>query len=192
MEPNDRWFEWNYAVAMRSGALHDAISAYKYRDRKGWAIVFGRILVGFLDAHAETFSSVDLIVGSPAYEGPDAARAWNPVREVMRAAEHEQSAPQRWVFDLQEPPAVTKTAPTPPMVGLKAAERRAVAQTDLRRALRVPDPDRTRGRALVVFDDVFTGGWTLREVARVLRQAGGATVVYGVSLARQPFNRRPT
>jgi predicted amidophosphoribosyltransferase len=42
---------------------------------------------------------------------------------------------------------------------------------------------------VLVFDDVFTDGFTLREVARAL-QAAGANSVCGVTLTRQPFRRR--
>jgi len=192
MEPDDRWFEWNYAIAMRSGALETAISRYKYGGRRGWAAIFGRILVGFLDAHAALFAEIglDLIVASPAYTGPGAKRAWDHIREVMVAADREQGAPPRWQFDLAEPPIIVKTGPTEPMVGKSAADRRANAQTALRDALSVTDRTRTRDLTVAVLDDVFTGGWTLREVARALRRDGGATAVYGVTLSRQPYGRR--
>jgi hypothetical protein len=39
---------------------------------------------------------------------------------------------------------------------------------------------------IVVYDDVFTDGFTLREVARCLIRVGDATVVCSVTLTRQP------
>ena len=61
-----------------------------------------------------------------------------------------------------------------------------MAENELRQSLQVTDPDSTRGKVIAVFDDIFTGGWTLREEARALLLEGRARQVVGVSLARQP------
>lgn len=57
------------------------------RQKRGWAAIFGRVLVGYLNAHAATFRDYDLIVPSPTcqrqadpclrrrvHRGPHAAR----------------------------------------------------------------------------------------------------------------------
>lgn len=190
---SERWFEWNYATAMRSGVLQRVINAYKYSDassgNRGWAAIFGRILVGFLDANDATFNGVDLIVASPTFIGPGGRRDWDHIREILVAADAEQVPPGRWPFDLAETPAIIKTADAPAMTGMKYQQRRANAEGPVRDSLEVPDPSRTRGRRIVVVDDVFTDGLTMREVARALRLQGRARDVQGVTLARQPFGR---
>ena len=185
----ERWFAWNYAAAVRSGVIRTALNDYKFRDRTEWAAIFGRILVGFLDANQRLFEEVDLIVASPCYTGPGGRRTWDHIRVILTAADTEQDPSGRWPFDLADPPAVIKTAEIEPMVGKSYQERRAHAEGALRGVLEVPDPARTRGRRIVVVDDVFTDGLTLREVARVLCQEGGASEVDGVSLTRQPYGR---
>ena len=40
-----------------------------------------------------------------------------------------------------------------------------------------------------MYDDVFTGGHTLNEVAHRLKRDGGAARVCGVTLVRQRFGR---
>jgi predicted amidophosphoribosyltransferase len=82
-------------------------------------------------------------------------------------------------------PAIIKTAATPAMKRKNWPQREAIARSELRAALAIPDVERTRGRSIVVFDDLFTTGHTLNEVARCLRVVGGATRVTGLSLARQ-------
>ncbi len=190
---SERWFEWNYATAMRSGVLQRVINAYKYSDassgNRGWAAIFGRILVGFLDANEATFNGVDLIVASPTFIGPDSRRDWDHIREILVAADAEQVPPGRWPFDLAETPAIIKTADAPAMTGMKYQQRRVNAEGPVRDSLEVSDPSRTRGRRIVVVDDVFTDGLTMREVARALRLQGRAREVRGVTLARQPFGR---
>ncbi len=68
----NRGFEWNWSIAMRTGVLLERINDYKFRDRSGWGLIFGRILVGFLERNAETFRQVDLIIPSPTYVGEGA------------------------------------------------------------------------------------------------------------------------
>jgi predicted amidophosphoribosyltransferase len=190
---SERWFGWNFAIAVRSGVLQSVINAYKYSpatsSKRGWAAIFGRILVGFLEANAETFGTIDLIVASPTYTGPGARRDWDHIRDILVAAHREQVEPRHWPFDLDGTPAIVKLQDTESMTGKSYRERRVLAESEIRDALQVPDPARTRGRRIVVVDDVFTDGLTLREVARALRQQGRAASVYGITLARQPFGR---
>lgn len=185
-----RWFKWNYAIAMRSGPLENAISAYKYGGKRGWAAIFGRILVGFLETNRATFGNMDLIIASPTYAGEDAHRDWDHVGAILDAAEWEQLFVASWPFHRSSPPVVVKNAETGRMVGMGYQERKANAQGPLRAALQVPDPSKTAGKHVVVVDDVFTDGLTLNEVARALHTQGHATAVYGVSLARQPWGRK--
>jgi predicted amidophosphoribosyltransferase len=181
---SDRWFEWNYAIAMRSGALQRTINDYKYNGHKGWATIFGRILVGFLDANQAVFGSMDLLIPSPSFTGSGAHRSWNHIDLMLQVAESEGPT---WPFHVVEPKVVIKTAETEQMVGKKYQERKAHAQSSLRAALSVPDPSLTKGKRIVVIDDVFTDGLTLNEVARALRFQGGAERVFGVTLVRQPW-----
>ena len=181
----DRWWSMVWSIAPHSGSLRDALFGYKYRAETIWAAVFGRLLIGFLDEHMPWFDEYDGIVPVPAFTGPGGRRRWDPVGRFVAAAEH--LAGSRWPVVLD---AVIKTAETPPMAGLSLGRRRACAEGGLRRALRVPDGGRVAGARLLVVDDVFTEGSTLREVARALRQAG-AVEVAGLTLARQPWSPRP-
>lgn len=185
----ERGFEWNYAVAVRSGVLEQALNAYKFGGNREWAVIFGRILVGFLNAHTAEFGEMDLIVSSPTFTNRGARRSWDHIKAILEAADREQDPAGRWPFDLDDPPAIIKTADTEPMLPKQLTDRIANAEGPLRQALNVPDPSRTRGRQIVVVDDVFTTGHTLRETARALIEQGGAAAVYGVSLMRQPAGR---
>lgn len=182
---SQRYFQWNYAIAMRSGVLEQAISAFKYNNRHGWRNIFGRVLVGFLDDEESTFEDFDLIVASPTYLDPSGARKYDHTREVILAANEE--AEGRWPFDTEDPPAIIKTTTTEPFVTKSWGERKKTAEGELRAALSIADTARTRGEEILVYDDVFTDGFTLREVARCLIEDGGASRVCGVTLTRQPW-----
>jgi predicted amidophosphoribosyltransferase len=182
----DRWWSVVWAVGVHIGPLRAAIVGYKYRYRIGWADVFGRLLLGYLDEHMPWFDDYDAIVSMPAYIGAGARRLWDPVARFAAVAERLSAG--RWPV---ERGLVEKTVETPPMAGVGLGRRRARAEGALRRSLRVPDPARVKGARILVVDDVFTEGSTLREVARALVGAG-ATEVAGLALARQPWmGRRP-
>lgn len=173
---------------MRSGVLEGAINRYKFDGVRQWALLFGRILAGFLEEEKRTFRQFDLIVASPTYVGPD-GRAFDHTRLVLQHAADEVAPGTPWPFDLGETPAVVKTGPTESFTGKPYRERRDIAETQLREALQVPDRSRTAGRSILVYDDVFTDGWTLNETARALRFSGGAKEVCGVTLTRQPWRK---
>jgi predicted amidophosphoribosyltransferase len=185
---DDQYFEWNYAAAMRSGVLRQAIDAYKYEGQQGWAHIFARVLVGFLNEAVGDFGPFDLIVASPTYVGGE-GRRWDHTRKVLLEAS-ELDEGSHWPFDVGNPPAIIKTAATDRMVGKRWKERYNIATGPLREALEIPDTGRTEGRQILVYDDVFTDGHTLNEVARCLVLNGGASRVCGVTLARQPYGGR--
>jgi predicted amidophosphoribosyltransferase len=64
--------------------------------------------------------------------------------------------------------------------------RREISEGELRESLRVPDPGSVAGKRILIVDDVFTEGFTIREVARALRAAGAVTVSE-IVLAREPW-----
>lgn len=176
----DRGFDVVWAVGPHEGELRRAIAALKYRGRRDRADWLARALAGYLVDHAGAFEDVDLIVGTPGVR--TANRPIDHVHAVLVALDGLIGG--QWRTDSAQP-VLAKLAPTRSMVDLPSAEaRRLWAAGELRAALVVRDPDRVTGRRLLVVDDVFTDGSTLREVALVLRNAG-AIGVSGLVLARR-------
>ncbi len=182
-----RFFERNYAVAMRTGAIQQAINRYKYENATGWATIFGRVLAGYINEHAPELEEYDLILPSPTYvaESGD-VRQWDHIKLILERSRHDSD--NAWPFAFAANPVIIKTTATTPMVGKKWKERRVIAETELHCALRVPDPSQSVGKNILVFDDVFTDGFTLREIARCLIQQGNANMVSGITLVRQPWH----
>ncbi len=175
----NRGFAWVMPIAKRTGTLRRAIDAYKYNGQKGWALIFGRVVVGFLDARAPTVKDFDLIVPSPTFVGLG-GRSFDHTWEVLNAGNLE--AYGAWPFEKE---AVIKTCATTPFTGNGWKKRREIAEQELRPALSIPNPALVTGKKVLVYDDVLTDGFTMREVARLLR-AKGAREVAGIVLARQP------
>lgn len=68
--------------------------------------------------------------------------------------------------------ALIRTRHTPPQVGLNPKER----QDNVKGAFSVTDPARVKGKCVLLIDDLYTTGSTVKECARVLRKAGARRV----------------
>ena len=67
---------------------------------------------------------------------------------------------------------LTRVRYTVPQVGLNPKERR----DNVRRAFAVPRPEEVKGKNVLLVDDLYTTGATVRECARVLKRAGARRV----------------
>ena len=140
---SERHFAFIHAIAMRSGPLERAISRYKYPEdggHKGWAAIFGRVLVGYMDAAPDRILDWDAIVPSPTFVGPGSRRRWDHIGLIIEKATVE--AADRWPQLTPEPDLIVKTADTPSLVGKRVVERREIAETQIRASLSLPDPSR--------------------------------------------------
>src|SRR5207245_2081770 len=120
-------------------------------------VVFARLLLFHLDSHADDFRRFSLIVSSPTYtSNRGEARRWDHIRLITRQAHA--MGEGRWPFDVANPAAIIKTENTPKMTPRRWRGRLEIAENELRDALHVPDPTRTRGRDILIFEDIFTDG----------------------------------
>jgi predicted amidophosphoribosyltransferase len=175
------------AIAYFSGSLRDKIHRYKYDGKTGWSLIFGRLLVGWLQAHAAD-DPPDLIVANPTFLGDGGPDIGHIERIIESAAIDD--VEERWAFDIETDEAVIiKTGLTEKSAGRTAAAKRSSA-VKLRRLLKVPDPSVTEGRRILVFDDVCTTGSQLDAVADCLLEEGHAVSVRGLVLARAPWRPR--
>jgi len=89
------------AIAYHSGALQDKIHSFKYEGKAGWSLIFGRLLVGWLEAHARD-DPPGIIVANPTHLGPasqalDTSRrlSGRPLHLTMTGAGSSTAAPLR-------------------------------------------------------------------------------------------------
>jgi predicted amidophosphoribosyltransferase len=175
---DDRWYSRVYTTTWRQEEMWAAITQYKYDQNREWAPILGRILVGFLEEHRADLSRYDVITNTALYVGPMATRLWDTLRLILDGA---MAVGPEWPF---VPDLITKSRPSGQFLGRGVETRRAIAEHSLRDALAVPRPELVAGRRILVLDDVYSEGFTLREMARVLMGAGAAEVS-GLMLARR-------
>jgi predicted amidophosphoribosyltransferase len=174
----DREFSRLYTVSEDADGTWDLIYRYKYGGEKQLADDLGGMLVRFLDDHRDELRRFDVLTTTALYIGPRAQRLWDYLALVVDAAER---LDQTWPFAKD---VIVKTEPTGRFLGIGVESRRQIAEGELRSALQVPDPGRVEGRRVLVIDDAYSEGFTLREMARALRRAG-AVEVAGLVFARR-------
>lgn len=177
---------WAASLRVPGSVIDDAVKRFKRLPiANGWRVVFARILAGSLIHEVPRFANEwDLLIASPTFVGSSPRDHTQLV--VDEVAQYLTGHHVKVVTS--ESVAMEKTGETPKMSGPGMGwwERRENAEMHLRPMLRVSDPDRVVGKSVLVYDDVFTGGHTLREVALKLK-AAGATKVAGVVLTRSQY-----
>ncbi|CAA9318156.1 MAG: hypothetical protein AVDCRST_MAG36-246 [uncultured Nocardioidaceae bacterium] len=166
----DREFSRLYTVSEQADETWDLIYRFKYGEERHLADELGAMLVAFLRSHRDELERFDLFTSIALYIGPDAQRLWDYLAMIIEAARRIDDS---WPF---VPDVITKVRPTGRFLGIGVEERRAIAEGELRDALHVPDPGLVAGRRVLLVDDAFSEGFTMREMARALRGAGAVEV----------------
>ncbi|MFE2500220.1 ComF family protein [Streptomyces scopuliridis] len=171
------------AVAVYSGALRDKIHKLKYDGASGWAIIFGRLLVGWMESHPEQMRGVDHVVGNPSHAG---RQPLQHIEAIMDAAFTEDVTR---AHPLSPPGAqrLVKLTETGRSADRTLDEKRAAATAHAASLTWTGDTDDIKGATILLVDDVFTSGSQLQYVALRLR-ASGAADVRGLVLARVPWS----
>lgn len=172
------------AIAYLSGTLRGKIHAYKYENRTGWASIFGRVLLGWLEDNL-WYNMPGLILANPTWVEPDSRFLIGHTERVLDAAKREDTI-DWWNIDVTTPRALIKTSATDKSAANTASAKRKAAK-QLRSALNIPDVRRVEGKRILVYDDVCTTGSQLNAVAGCLLDDGGAAQVRAVVLARAPW-----
>lgn len=176
----DRYIDRIYAIGMRSKNLRWAIGRYKYDSFQGWATIFGRVLVGWLEANAAPHSW-DVICAAPSWAGPGAKRDFLHTELVL-----EEAASQGQLAWPIEPHLLFLTNQPPQSAGGSFAEKLAAASL-LRSLVRTTDPGRLADAHVLIYDDLCVTGLGLDAIAHLLKSTYGAAEVEGLVLAREPW-----
>jgi len=158
------------SFAFYQGPLQEIIQLYKFQELES----LSRVLADFLliSLGRDFSSTLEIIVPVPADRRH--RRAFAPVKVLARRLARSAG------ISLQTGNLV-KTRSTSPQVGLNSRERRR----NLRNAFELRRPDLIADRDILLLDDVWTTGTTIRECAAVL--AGAGARVHALTIARTPF-----
>ncbi len=144
------------------GRAREALLRYKFRDRSGYAPVFGNFMRKCLD---ENRISCDSITWVPLSRRRLRQRGYDQARLLAESIAAAEGLPCEALLE--------KVRDTPPQSGTGGREAR---RRNAAGAYRVSDPGCVAGKHILLVDDIVTTGETLRECARVLKAAGARSV----------------
>jgi ComF family protein len=152
-------FDWARSAAVYSGAVKEAIHAFKFSGKAPLARPLGALVLQACERPVD----VTAVVPVPLARARERERGYNQAGLLAERVAHGWSVPQRarWLVRRRDTPAQSE---------LTAAERRA----NVRHAFGASPA--VQGAHVVLVDDVLTTGATAAECARALRAAGAATV----------------
>lgn len=170
-----------YARGKYSGVLRRLLVGYKHEMRTGFARPLGEEFAHPLRAAMSHAVVPPLVISAPSRGASVRHRGFHHVDAVMRIALHGVPDPATAVR------ALRSTRGRRGQVGLEATDREINAR---RIAVRSGFHSRIQGREVILVDDIFTTGATMRAAHTVLEKAGArviaAAVVASVSYGGTP------
>jgi ComF family protein len=167
--------------------MRDAIHALKYDGLLGAARPLGAMLAIAISQLAGAAPAEMMVIPVPLHRSKYAERGFNQARMLAThaLAELRRSHPA-WRLKLA-PDTVLRLRATASQASQTPRQRRL----NVRGAFKVADPAQVRSKDILVIDDIFTTGATVRSVAQELRRAGAASVwVATLARARLYFGNR--
>ena len=162
----DRPMHFECAVASRHarGLVRNLIHDFKYNKREYLRRPLADWLADTLDDPRITAHPIDALLPVPLH----------PTRQRERGYNQSQLLTELLATDFHFPllPSLRRVRPTETQTSFDRAER----MENLHDAFQVSDSASVKNKHLVLVDDVLTTGSTLNECARILLQAGAASV----------------
>lgn len=158
-------FKQARSFGLYEGTLKEAINLLKYHGIKRLAKPLSHLLLKI------KIPSVDAILPIPLYKRRLRERGFNQSALLANYLAKSSGIP----LSLN---SLTKVKDIMPQVRLGAKERKK----NPKNAFKVKDKELIQGKELLLIDDVFTTGATVRECSKVLKKAG-AKEIYVITLA---------
>ncbi|HVX23316.1 MAG TPA: hypothetical protein VHB02_18390 [Acidimicrobiales bacterium] len=171
----DRGFGQIYAIYAKTGAVDRILKALKYDGKKGWAVILGRLVLGWLDENLSP-DDYDLIIANPTEPG----RAIHHTELILEVADGEDLEDVWPIF----PDALVKSGPTS-QSGQPGTKWRTKwdAANELRSVVTPADWVNFEGARVLLFDDITTICGQIHVLGEMLTQ-WGASQVDGLVIAR--------
>jgi len=164
-------FDAARSYGVYEAVLHDAVHAFKYGGNLTLGEQLGRLMARH-EYPSFRIRDYELLVPVPLHPRRLRQRGFNQSVLLAREISKHRGIPLDFL-------ALRRVIDTESQAGLKKDERRS----NMKKAFSVPDPERVRGRRILLVDDVHTTGSTLGECAKTLLR-GGAESVGALTLAR--------
>ena len=167
------YFDRAAAVGAYEGTLAEAIHLFKYRHKKGLGRALGRIMVEHISSNPSLFT-LPSIIAIPVPLHPKRLREREFNQSLILTKE---------ISNVFKIPILVDNLHrilwTRPQIELKGEER----LVNVKGAFALKNHKAIEDKSILLIDDVYTTGATVRECSKVLKKAG-AKEVYVFTLAR--------
>jgi len=143
--------------------LGQMVYEFKYQGRKSHADALTTEIIKFLD-EANEYQQIELVVPVPATL---ADRDYDPVGYLVTELSKRTKLP----FDKDVLIKTRQTRPQKEMVNITQKTM------NVKGAFKIQNPEKTRGKNILLIDDLYDSGATLNECTRVLKSAGARKVL---------------
>ncbi|MGA2586096.1 MAG: ComF family protein [Candidatus Aminicenantales bacterium] len=158
-------FSIHRSCAKYSGELKDALLLFKYRRYKSLGTNLGRFVAETLKKEDGIWWGADLITPVPLHRRRLKDRGFNQAAVLAEEIARLKGVPL-------VKGVLKKIKNVPPQTSMEHEER----TSNVRGAYRAAAADKIQGKVVLLVDDVYTTGSTLRECASVLKKAGAKDV----------------
>ncbi len=158
-------FRWVRSFGLYEGALREAIGLFKYYRIKRLSKPLSEMIFRIKIPHA------DAVIPVPLSGKKIRQREFN--QAALFAKHIADYIGAKVILN-----CLVKIRDTMPQVGLNAEERRR----NIKNAFGVINKEMIHGKSIILVDDVFTTGVTIRSCAKLLKKAGAGDI-YAVTLA---------
>lgn len=147
--------------ARYDGVVKDLILLYKYRGFEVLSGVLADFLIRSLGREEDLWSGVEAVVPVPLHPDKEKSRGFNQARLLAKRLGRQKNIPLM-------AGRLVKVRPTAAQTSLGVRER----EINLKGAFQVKKTAGLKGKVVLLVDDVYTTGSTIRECGRALRKAG--------------------
>lgn len=163
------------AVWFYEGTVRESLLRFKFHNKPGYAKAYGPMLALRV---ARELPGVDVITWVPVSAERRNERGYDQSELLAKAVSKELGIPAK--------PSLKKIRHNPAQSGIADAEARRANVAD---AYIVRDASAVKGRKVLLIDDILTTGATAGECARMLIEAGAATVFLGTVAAGRRYKK---
>lgn len=164
------------ALWMYEGTVRQSLHRYKFRGARHYAEGYGRLLALRVQ---DDLPRPDVITWVPVSAKRRRQRGFDQVELLARAVAGELGIPSEKLLD--------KFRDNQPNSELRSQPERRANVLGVYRAV---EPERIRGRRVLLLDDIVTTGATASECARVLMTAGAEEILFAaLAAAGKPSNK---
>ena len=162
-------FALSRSVALYDGVMKEAIHKFKFDGKKALAPFLGRLLVAYLRKGDIPVNEMDVIIPVPLSASREKQRGYNQSKLLA------EEICRHYPIPLDDS-SLKKIKDVAPQFELSRKERLRNVRGAFRSS---PLP----GKSVLLIDDIYTTGATVREASSALK-AAGAKNVYALTLAR--------